>query len=273
MVTHTTTPDLTAPAPSLTVIGAAAGMPRPGWPSSGYLVHTDGGAILLDCGPGTAGVAASVDLSAVLITHLHVDHCLDVLVLAKALSMHAVGRRIPVYLPQGGEEALRAANRLFPLAPEGPGDLPTDDVFSTVLEPRRYEPGHPFRIDGAVITPVAMRHRQPCCGFQVDAPLEGTCRRIAYTGDTGDTEAITALAADADLFVCEATLTTPDTTGHGHLSAAQAGTHAAAANVGRLLLTHFTRTDQASLDAQRRAAALAYDGPIDVARPGRHYPA
>ena len=65
----------------LLVLGCQAGMPADGWPSSGYLVTTPTSRVLLDCGPGVAtalsshGSAGSLD--AIVISHLHPDHCVD----------------------------------------------------------------------------------------------------------------------------------------------------------------------------------------------------
>src|SRR5688572_28890720 len=102
-------------------------MPEPGWPSSGYLVHGPDGAILLDCGPGVAAKAAarSAELSAVFISHMHTDHCLDLLILGKALALRGTpgdpfaattpATRLPLYVPPGAAETLRRLNELFPL--------------------------------------------------------------------------------------------------------------------------------------------------------------
>lgn len=68
--------------------GAAAGMPSDGQASSGYLVTADGVSLLLDCGPGVATALSAHpddDLSAVLVSHLHLDHCYDLLPAGKAL--------------------------------------------------------------------------------------------------------------------------------------------------------------------------------------------
>jgi ribonuclease BN (tRNA processing enzyme) len=69
-------------------------------------------------------------------------------------------------------------------------------------------------------------------GFRVSA--NGTL--LAYSGDTGPGEEVRSLAAGADLFLCEATLATPDRDGppRGHLTADEARSFAD----GPLLLTH-----------------------------------
>jgi ribonuclease BN (tRNA processing enzyme) len=89
-------------------------------------------------------------------------------------------------------------------------------------------------------------------GFRVEGD-----RVLAYSGDSGPCPALGELAHDADLLLCEATLSTGalDGPSRGHLApdevyAAAAGTHAK-----RILLTH--RPDERPPPA---GAELAYDG-------------
>ena len=257
----------------LTVLGCRAGMPEPGWPSSGYLVHAPGGEILLDCGPGVAAKAATraAELAAVFISHMHTDHCLDLLILGKALTQHSLAAgattaprtRLPLYVPRGAAATLSRFGALFPLGTDGPGDHPTDHVFRDVFDVVEYEPLRPVQAAGATVLPVPMAHRQPCCGFRVTAG--GTT--LAYTGDTGADSDFAPLVAGADLLVAEATLDEPDRTEHGHLCAAEAGEVAARHGAAALLLTHWAYTDRAWIDAQVARARERYRGRIDVAVP------
>lgn len=250
----------------LTVLGCRAGMPEPGWPSSGYLVHAPGGALLLDCGPGVAAKAAAraSELSAVFISHLHTDHCLDLLILGKALTQGPLPpTRLPLHVPPGAGRTLRRFGELFPLAPGGPGDQPTDHVFRDVFDVVEYEPLRPVEAAGATVLPVPMRHRQPCCGFRATT-AHGT---LAYTGDTGPDSEFAPLVAGVDLLVAEATLDRPDRTGHGHLCAAETGRIAARHGARALLLTHWAHTGRDWIDAQVARAREHYRGRIDVAVP------
>jgi ribonuclease BN (tRNA processing enzyme) len=91
---------------------------------------------------------------------------------------------------------------------------------------------------------------------------------LAYTGDTGPSPDIVALARDADLFLAEATY--PDqvpAAAAGYLSTArQAGQDAARAGAGRLVLTHLWPGLEPETVAE--AARHAYHGELAVARPG-----
>ena len=257
----------------LTVLGCRAGMPEPGWPSSGYLVHAPDGAILLDCGPGVAAKAAAraAELSAVFISHMHTDHCLDLLILGKSLALRgldaddttAPAQRIPLYVPPGAAATLHKFNELFPLGTDGPGDHPTDHVFRDVFAVTEYEPHRPVQAAGATVVPVPMAHKQPCCGFRVSAGRSA----LAYTGDTGPSSSFEPLVAGVDLLVAEATLDEPDRTKHGHLCAAEAGEIAARYGARALLLTHWAYTDRTWIDAQVERARQHFRGRIDVAVP------
>jgi ribonuclease BN (tRNA processing enzyme) len=90
---------------------------------------------------------------------------------------------------------------------------------------------------------------------------------LAYTGDTGVTDALVSLAQDADLFLAEATLAVTDTGPHGHLSASDAATAAAGAGVRQLVLTHFQSADPQWLEARRAEASAVFDGPVHMAAP------
>src|SRR5947209_262668 len=101
----------------LTVLGVASGTPAEESGCSAYLISHAGTTILLDCGPGILGRLRGFvgvhDLAAVLITHMHTDHVLDLVPLNGALlSERPPGqrerRRLPVLLPPGGLETLAA---------------------------------------------------------------------------------------------------------------------------------------------------------------------
>jgi ribonuclease BN (tRNA processing enzyme) len=80
-------------------------------------------------------------------------------------------------------------------------------------------------------------------------------RSLAYSADTGPDWSVAELGEGVDLFVCEASLTEAEEGRVQHLSAAQAGAMAAAAGVGRLVLTHVV--PGVDPEAQRAAAAGA----------------
>ncbi|MCX4091541.1 MBL fold metallo-hydrolase [Nocardia sp. alder85J] len=264
----------------ITVLGCRAGVPAQGQPSSGYLVDTGDSRILLDCGPGIATSLSAVmdpaDLDAVVISHTHIDHVYDLLPLGKALlapvalsgfpgveSLFGPGPhempRVPLYLPAGSGPLLERWSALLSTT-----TLPLlDRVFDGAFEVHEYEPDDITAVGVSTLEFVELRHAKPNCGVRICAPSGS----LAYTGDTGPTEALVRLAADIDLFVSEATLAVSDPGAHGHLCAADAARAAAAARAGQLLLTHFPTTDEDWLKARLTEAAAEFAGPIHLARP------
>jgi len=270
----------------LTVLGCRSGMPAEGQASSGYLVETDGGSrLLLDCGPGIAtafsALGPTVVPDGVVISHLHSDHCYDLLPLGKALLYRRLqevigeragdpvsaarhldvnGPRVPLYVPQGGRAVLDRLSSLFPVT-----TMPLlDRAFDLAYDVVEYGAGDEVAIGDAQVSLHPLRHVAANCGVRVDT----TRASLAYTGDTGVTPGLRPLAAGVDLLLAEATLAVTDTGPHGHLSGHDAGVAAAEAEVGELVLTHFVSTDPGWLAARRDDAATAYAGPIRIAEPG-----
>jgi ribonuclease BN (tRNA processing enzyme) len=272
----------------LTVLGCRSGMPADGQASSGYLVETGPATFLLDCGPGVttalSAVAEPETLDAVMISHLHADHCYDLLPLGKSL-LHARARQVlaqhpgdpfdalsrldvdapgvPLYVPQGGRAVLDRLASLFPVA-----TFPMlDRAFDVAFDVREYEPGEEVELAGCRVSMHLLRHTAPNCGTRIEAPGAS----LAYTGDTGLASGLTPLSRNVDLLLAEATLDATDTGPHGHLSAADAGGVASENGVGELVLTHFTTADPTVLGARREAAAAVFAGPVHVAGPGRRF--
>jgi ribonuclease BN (tRNA processing enzyme) len=93
-------------------------------------------------------------------------------------------------------------------------------------------------------------------------------RTLVYTGDTGATEAVPALARGADVFLSEAAfLEGPDLPPDLHLTGRQAASYASQARVGRLVLTHLQPWTNA--DDTRAEAAAAFTGDLDIAVAGQ----
>jgi ribonuclease BN (tRNA processing enzyme) len=262
----------------MTILGCRSGMPASGQPSSGYLVASDAAKILLDCGPGIAtalgAVAAPDELSAVIVSHLHLDHCYDLLPLGKSLL--ARGLRyprageapqdqadigaVPLFVPAGSAAVLRRLAALFPVT-----TAPVlDRAFELAFDVREYEPGARFTVGAMAVSLHELRHSAPNCGIRIESP-DGS---LAYTGDTGIAPGLLPLAAGIDLLLAEATLTATDHGPHGHLSAADAARAARDARARALVLTHFPSADPGWLLARRDEAAREFAGAIHLARPG-----
>lgn len=255
------------------VVGCSGSVPGPGSAASCYLVEADGTdgtrtRLLLDLGSGALGpLQAHVDpaaLDAVLLTHLHPDHCLDVCGLGVLLRYGGGAPRehpLPVWGPRRVEERLeRAYDAMRP----GP---PATRQLGRVLAFGELADRVPVAVGPLVVTPVRVNHPVPAFGFRVEH--EG--RVLAYTGDTDSTPALSELCAGADLVLADsAHVDGRDTTAGIHLSGRRAAEAVVAAGgVGRLVLTHIPPWSDP--DVCLAQAREVWDGPLEAATAGATY--
>jgi len=242
----------------LTVVGCSGSFPGPDSSASCYLVSADGFSLLIDLGNGALGslqrYRAPEDIDAVLLSHLHADHCLDMCSYQVFRTFYPSGAlpRIPVYGPAGAADRLdRAAG--------GDSGHPVSDAFDFVT----LTPG---TIQIGPVTVVADHMNHPVQTFGLR--LEHGGKVIAYSADTGPTERLVTLAAGADVLLCEASFAEgPDLPLDLHLTARQAGEHATRAGVAKLVLTHIMPWN--SKDAARAEAGSTFDGDVALAVPGQ----
>jgi ribonuclease BN (tRNA processing enzyme) len=245
----------------LTVVGSSGSFPGPGNPASCYLVEAGGTRVVLDLGNGALGPLATYvdldDVDAVLLSHLHADHCLDMCSYYVYRRYHPDGPRprLPVYGP--AETADRLA-RAYDLAVE-PGMREEFDFFEW-RERGSYEVG------ALRVTVTQMVHPVTCYAMRI----EHAGAALVYSGDTGASAALVEAARGADLLLAEASFHEGRDHVPGlHLTGREAGEHAAKAGVGRLVLTHLPPWN----DPERSLAEAreAWTGPLEVARPGAVY--
>lgn len=249
------------------MVGCAGSFPSPESPSSCYLVEADDRdgrrwRILLDLGNGSVGPlqrylapAHLSDIDAVLLSHLHPDHCIDLCGLYVALVYNPAGplpARIPVYGPQGTFSRLERAY----------GEHETGSL-AKAYRVWSWTDAEPVQIGPFTITPHRVEHPIEAFGLRVEA--DGAV--LAYSGDTDVCEGLLRVADRADLLLAEASFIETWNTPRGvHLTGRRAGETAQQAQAASLLLTHYPSwTDPAIIAAE---AGEVYDGPVEVARPG-----
>ena len=244
----------------LDVIGAGpAYSDRPGSTGASYLVRHDGSALLLDLGQGSfprlAGLVDPATLEAVVISHLHPDHFIDLVALRHYLRWEPPRRRVRVIGPDGLTERLDALHA-------DPGFTAASlDVES--LEEGRRTIG-PFELEVARVT-----HTDSSFGFRVSgsgaAPgMPG----LVYSGDCGRAEDLDALARPGDTLLCEVSFGPgPVVAGAEHLDGPAVAALARRTGAGRVLLTHL----QMGFDREATVASVVagFDGgPVTLVDPG-----
>lgn len=243
----------------LTVVGCSGSMPGPGSPASCYLIENDGVRILLDMGSGSAGAlqryAALETIDAVVLSHLHADHCLDA---CAFVVWHRYSERsrglVPLYGPSGTRERLTAAY-----------EQPESDL-GDVFDFRTVPPDLPVVIGGVRLHFARTNHPVETYAVRVEAGPAA----LTYSADSGVCDALVELARGSDVLLCEAAQPDDDPSYPPglHLTGAQAGEHAAAAGVGRMLLTHIPPWVDANAQL---AAARAVFTATELATAGATY--
>jgi ribonuclease BN (tRNA processing enzyme) len=236
------------------VVGCSGSFPSPDSPASCYLLEADDGErtwrIVLDLGSGALGpLQRLVDprrIDAVVISHLHPDHFMDLCGLYVARRYHPSGEQVPP-LPVYGPEHT-ATRVLQAYGPDAAAEMPR------VYDVRALTDG------GRVAHPVA--------AFGMRIEHDG--RVLAYSGDTDSCPALVDLATGADLLLAEASFQEGRDEARGiHLTGRRAGEVARAAGARRLVLTHIpVWTDAAVVVAEARQI---YPGMVEAAAPGAVY--
>jgi ribonuclease BN (tRNA processing enzyme) len=222
----------------LVVLGSAGTYGSRERACSSYLVEADGYRLLLDCGNGSLSRLQHhwdvADLDAVLISHLHADHFVDLYSLYYALRFHPDGvQSVPVYAPTGAQGFVA---QLLP--PE------SAELLSASCQFRAAKAGDILELGPLRVRLFAAAHPIETLAVRV----EHTSGVVAYSADSAPSPQITACARNADLFLCDSTwLERQRPLPEGvHMTGAEAGRTAAEADVGRLLVTHvFPRNDPA----------------------------
>ncbi|MFJ5884911.1 MBL fold metallo-hydrolase [Kitasatospora cineracea] len=246
----------------LTVVGCSGSFPSVDSPCSSYLVEHDGYRLVVDLGNGALGAlqkyAGLYEVDAVLLSHLHADHCVDLCAywVARNYRVEGCPDPLPVHGPAGTAERLARAYDM----PEKPGMTEVFD-FRDLTDGARLELG-PFTVTAARVNHLDCE----AYGFRIEAGG----RSLVYSGDTGVCPDLVELARGTDLFLCEAAYTDgKETFDSIHLNGTQAGEHAAEAAAARLVLTHIPPWTDA--ERNRRDAAAAFPGPVELARAGAVY--
>jgi ribonuclease BN (tRNA processing enzyme) len=251
----------------LTIIGGAAAWPNAGQGCSAYLLRSAQTQILMDCGPDTLQeLRRHVDylaLDAIVISHCHADHFLDLAPYRYGLVYGAVRPRrpIPLWMPPGGIATLNAVASALGGDIESPGDF-----WSKAFDVREYAPAERLELGDLRIAFERTQHPVPCYAMRV---VDDAGASLFFSADTGDAMSLVGLARDADLALVEATTRGDDTTPperRVHLTPRQAGEFATAARVRTLVLTHlWSERDTSEV---RREAAAVFSGRTEIARPG-----
>lgn len=248
----------------LVVLGSGTVAPSRDRTAPAYWVTAGDVRLLLDCGAGALHRAAEFGIpwhtvTHVALTHFHPDHWGELPMLLFALRY--------------GIEPARGA----PLVVIGPRGLRTRlTLLAGALGDWVLDPG--YRCDIVEIGPGATMDlgnetrletwKTPHTDESLAYAVRAGSRRLVYTGDTGASEDLAVWASGCDLLLAECSL--PEERALDiHLTAAQAGALARAAQARHLVLTHFYPPVEGTDPAGQ--AARVSGGRVTAARDGERF--
>ncbi|MDO5710576.1 MAG: MBL fold metallo-hydrolase [Micrococcales bacterium] len=252
----------------LLIVGCSGSFAGPESPASCYVVTAEHEGrtwrVALDFGSGALGAMQRhldpMALDAVVLSHLHPDHCLDLCGLKVMRCYNPVklpDAVLPVYAPVGAAERLARAYGVEAPEPLGP-----------YLDFREIGAREPIVIGPFVITPVPVRHPVQAYGLRVQA--DGAV--LAYTGDTDLCDELSELCVDADLVLADCAFVDgrDDAKVGVHMSGSRAARAVVrATGVRRLMLTHLPTWNDP--DVCREQAETVWPGVVEMAQPGVTY--
>ena len=192
--------------------------------TSGYLVYHNDTRLQMDMGSGTLSAlcryTAPEQLTAVLLSHWHYDHCSDMLPLIYRMeSLVAQGAEpLDVYAPLDKRALAREAL-----------------LASPAFRVHEVKPGECLQLGDIQVQVGAARHPVPAVMYR----LTVAGRSLCYTGDTNEVAGLVDFAQGCDLLLADGLF--PEAAwaeGKSHLSAVLAAQLAKEAGAGRVVITH-----------------------------------
>ncbi|MEC7115292.1 MAG: MBL fold metallo-hydrolase [Actinomycetota bacterium] len=245
---------MNTPALKVTVLGCSGSYASAGGACTGFLVQSPQANVWLDAGPGTlANLQDHIclsELTAIVLSHEHADHWLELPVVYNAIRHYVRCEPIPVY---GTTGTFALARNMCEDIEESFTCNVIKDKSSTVIGDQKWRWS---RTDHYVET-LAPR-------------VEVGDSSMVFSADTGPEWDITQLGPDIGLLIAESTfLSHREKENILHLSARQAGRMAEHANVSHLVLSHLAPGEEPS--QHLREASEAFAGEISLACVGKEF--
>jgi ribonuclease BN (tRNA processing enzyme) len=241
---------------SITVLGCSGTWSSADSGCSGYLVSHGPTRVWIDCGPGSFSAlqwhTTLSDVDAIVISHEHPDHCIELPVVRNAMLYGLAVERLPLYAPRG---VLALLERLVGTR----GITPS-------FNPRMVGDRSVATIGSVRVSFSRTDHPVETLAVRVD-PVDGSSGAIVYSADTGPGWSLTKFGDGIDVAVVEATLLASQTGASEalHLTAAHAGTDAKEAGVRTLVITHVPPTGDP--EQHRAEAETTFGAAVELARP------
>jgi ribonuclease BN (tRNA processing enzyme) len=252
----------------VTVLGGAAAGGNTGSGCSGYLIQSDNTNLIVDLGPGTLQELRKHcdfrSIHAIIITHWHVDHFLDLAAFrfAAAYNPKPLNRQIDLFIPA---ETTQLLKRFGSSLPQDEQDYAFfDDVFMI----HEFQTGEQLSIFSLNCEFHPTNHFVPCWAVRITDELGPV---LGYTADTGPGAGLEDFLGGVDVLISEATelRREPSLSEPGHLTAFEAGKLASDCGARTLVLTHMW--EELGFANYLQQAQQSFGGAIQLARPGLQF--
>lgn len=247
--------------PALTILGSGTCVPSLKRSACSALISLTDVQLLIDLGPGTMrrlleANTSIFDIGFIFLSHFHPDHTGELVSFLFASKYPDRFRRkapLTIVAAKGFSDFFAGLKRVYGEWIElAPGILSIIELDNTGADNRQF--------DAFTVKSTPVKHREESIAFRIENPVGIS---IVYSGDTDYSENLISLAQNADVLVCESALP-DDRKVEGHLTPSLAGKIASAANVKKLVLTHFyPECDAVDMRAQCRKT---YTGPLILAQ-------
>ena len=248
----------------ITILGKSPSWADAGGACSGYLVERGDTSVLLDCGNGIFAKLRARrdyhDIDAVVISHLHADHFLDLVPFSYALTYSPRRRRPParpvLHAPSGARDVFRRVA----------GAWGSEDLIEAAFELVEYSGDEILEVGEMRVDFQAVPHFLPTWAIRV----RSQSATFVFGADSAPDPAIADFARSADLLFLESTITEPERDGpRGHMTPAEAGEHGRRAGARRLVLTHIS--DELDPVAAVASAAEHFGPGVEIAAEGARF--
>ncbi len=242
----------------VTILGSGASILSPDRVLSGLMIEIAGEPIIFDMGAGvlhrlSCSLPELTKIEHVFISHLHIDHCSDLVAFQQSLWLTGYDRTLNIYGPKQLKVMVKATGEIFPYL-----------VGKIKLQLHTINPKFKLEKENWTVSSFPVRHGDiEAYGFVIEA--EG--KRVIYSGDTAPCQATIDAAKNADMLIHECSL--PDRhkdQAPNHTTPNDLGKIASAACVKTLVLTHLYPELIDELGEALRSIRASYSGKVIVPR-------
>lgn len=254
----------------LFTLGTGAAWPDADRSAPAFLVKHEGVPYLIDCGGGTCHQLMKVgckpsDITHILLTHIHVDHCVEFPSLVFGAYLTGKTGAFNVYGPTG---VLHFTDSIFDdtydFAKTMMRNLRKLDI---VIDTTEYDSGVVLEENGLVIDTLPVEHGINTLAYRFSA----NGKKLVFSADTAPCDNLVKIAKDADALVIECSF--PESAGfkNGHCIPSQVGAIAEQANAKSIILTHLFPVCKGHETEMVVEIKKHYSGEVTIASDLQHF--